>query len=69
MPYSGRIKSLEESLRLVEIQLSALHKAENNDPKKLNDLNEARNKYLSQLKVLRREQYEANQEVDFGDDR
>lgn len=69
MPYSRRIKALEESYNLVESQIKIVESSESPDRAKLIKLHEAKNKYLSELKVMRRAQYEAHQEVDFGDDR
>lgn len=69
MPYSNRIKTLEESYRLVESQIASMEKLENVDTKKLDYLQQCKNKYLLQLRDLRKAQYEATQEVDFGDDR
>lgn len=69
MPYSNRIRTLEESYNLVEIQISNLEKSDDADQDKLSKLREAKNKYLNELRILRREQYEYHQQVDFGDDR
>jgi hypothetical protein len=65
--YENRIKTLEESYRLVEIQIANLEKADDVDTKKLSKLLEARDKYLDQLRLLRRAQYEDSQTVDFDD--
>lgn len=69
MPYSNRIRTLEESYSQVEIQINTIEKSENPDKEKLSKLNEAKAKYLNELRIMRRAQYEANQIVDFGDDR
>lgn len=69
MPYTNRIKSLEESYRLVEVQLSIQEKQEPIDEEKLKKLRDARNKYLNELRDLRRAQYDYHQTVDYGDDR
>lgn len=69
MPYSNRIKTLEESYKLVETQINVIEKSENPDKDKLAKLYEAKNKYLSDLRDLRKAQYEYYQELDFGDDR
>lgn len=69
MPYSTRIKFLEESYKSVEIQINTIEQSENPDKEKLNSLRETKNRYLNDLRELRRAQYEANQIVDFGDDR
>lgn len=65
--YDSRIKMLEESHRLVEIQIANLEKSENVDTEKLDRLKESKTKYLDQLRLLRREQYEDSQTVDFDD--
>ena len=65
--YHSRIKMLEESHRLVEIQIANLEKSENVDTEKLDRLKESKTKYLDQLRLLRREQYEDSQTVDFDD--
>jgi hypothetical protein len=67
MPYSSRIKTLEESHRLIDIQISNLEKSELVDKDKLSRLRESRNNYLTQLRELRRLQYEDSQRVDFDD--
>ena len=59
MPYSNRIKTLEESYNLVEAQIKLMEKSENPDKDKLSKLWEAKNKYLKELRDLRRAQYEA----------
>jgi len=69
MPYKQRIKTLEESHRLVENQIDVLQHSENPDQVKLKNLIEYKDKYLSELRVLRRAQYESSQSVDFDDDR
>lgn len=69
MPYSTRIKTLEESYNQVEIQISKIEKSENPDQEKLRSLIEAKTKYLNELRIMRRAQYEASQTVDFEDDR
>lgn len=69
MPYSNRIRTLEESYKLVEAQIENIKNSENPDKDKLLKLNEARNKYFAELREMRRAQYEAHQEIDYGDDR
>jgi hypothetical protein len=64
MSYSGRIRMLEESYRLVEAQIS-----NTTDTDKLAQLNDTKTKYLNQLRELRRLEYEERQIVDFSDDR
>jgi hypothetical protein len=67
MPYTSRIKTLEESYRLVDIQISNLEKSDPVDVSKLDRLKESKNNYLTQLRELRRLQYEDSQRVDFDD--
>lgn len=68
MPYSNRIKTLEESYRLVDTQIESLNKL-GGDQEKIKKLTEFKNKYLIELRDLRRAQYEHTQIIDFGDDR
>jgi hypothetical protein len=70
MPYTNRIKILEESYRLVENQLFHLEKAGNVDAKKLAELREAKLKYMTELRVMLRAQWDHDHEtVDLDDDR
>jgi hypothetical protein len=67
--YDSKIKTLEESFRLVEAQINQLQQSNSGDSEKLQKLLETKNKYLLELRELRRKQYEYSQTVDFGDDR
>lgn len=70
MPYKHRIKTLEESYRLISIEIEKQEKAENKDVEKLSKLNETRNRYLNDLRSLRRAQWDNDHErVNFDDDR
>lgn len=70
MPYKHRIKTLEESYRLISIEIEKQEKAENKDVEKLSKLNETRNRYLNDLRALRRAQWDNDHErVNFDDDR
>jgi hypothetical protein len=70
MPYTNRIKTLEESHRLVDNQLFQLEKTGTGDPVKIKSLQETKTKYLRELQQLRRAQWDHDHEtVDFGDDR
>lgn len=70
MPYKERIKTLEESHRMVENQLFQLEKSGSTDSDKIKKLTEAKNKYLQELRILRKAQWDYdNETVDFGDDR
>lgn len=68
MPYTNRIKTLEESYRLIDIQISNIENAEMVDLGKLAKLRETKNIYLTQLRDLRKAQYEEGQSVRFDDD-
>jgi conjugal transfer/entry exclusion protein len=67
--YTQSIKTVEESLRLVENQIDIVKKSDTIDESKLQNLNESRNKYIIRLRDLRRAEYEESQSVDYGDDR
>jgi hypothetical protein len=70
MPYTNRIKTLEESHRLVENQLFQLEKSGSKDSVKIKQLQDAKEKYLNELRQLRRAQWDHDHErVDFEDDR
>lgn len=70
MPYTNRIKTLEESHRLVDNQLFQLEKEGSTDSVKIEKLREAKQKYLDELRHMRRVQWDYDHEsVDFGDDR
>jgi len=70
MPYEQRIKILEESHRLVDNQLFQLEKSGSKDSAKIKSLQEIKEKYLSELRVLRRAQWDHDHEtVNFDDDR
>ena len=70
MPYTNRIKTLEESHRMVENQLFQLEKSGSTDSAKIQKLREAKQKYLDELRLMRRAQWDHDHEtVDFGDDR
>jgi len=69
MPYKSRIKTLEESHRLVENQLFQLEKS-NGDPEKIKKLRETKEKYFSELRLMNRAQWDHDHErVDLDDDR
>jgi hypothetical protein len=70
MPYTQRIKTLEESHRIVENQIFQLEKSGNADPKKLAELRTTSVKYMSELRQMNRAQWDHDHDtVDFGDDR
>lgn len=68
--YEQKIKMLEESHRLIDNQLFQLEKTTNPDLEKIKSLKEQKNKYLIELRTLRRLQYDYDHNtVDFDDDR
>jgi hypothetical protein len=70
MPYKSRIKTLEESVRLLDNQIFQLEKSGSTDTKKLNDLKEVKDKYNKELKMMIRAQWDIDHNtVDFEDDR
>jgi hypothetical protein len=69
MSYSNKIRTLEESHRLVTTQIETIQQSANPDQEKLKTLVEARDKYLNELRVFRRAQYEESQSVNYDDDR
>lgn len=70
MPYRQRIKTLEDSHRQVSDQLFQLEKSGTEDPGKIQKLRETKQKYLAELQVMRRAQWDHDHErVDFEDDR
>ena len=70
MPYKSRIKTLEESIRLVDNQLFQLEKNGSTDTKKLNELKETKDKYSKEVRLMIRAQWDNDHNtVDFGDDR
>ena len=61
---------LEESLRLIESQISTLEKPENSNPERLAELRIASVKYMTELRQMNRAQWDHEHDtVDFGDDR
>lgn len=69
MSYTYKIKTLEESYRVVESQIETIEKSDNIDKEKLAKLYETKNRCLMQLRELRKLQYEEDQRVDLSDDR
>ena len=70
MPYKHRIRTLEESLRLIENQISTLEKSENSNPERLAELRITSVKYMTELRKMNRAQWDHEHDtVDFGDDR
>jgi DNA-directed RNA polymerase alpha subunit len=70
MPYRSRIKTLEESVRMLDDQIFHLEKTGNTDPEKIKKLIETKDKYFSELRLMNRAQWDHDHEtVDLGDDR
>ena len=70
MPYKQRIKTLEESHRLVENQIFQLEKSGSTDVVKLKSLKETKDKYFTELRLMNRAQWDHDHErVDLDDDR
>jgi len=70
MPYKQRIKTLEESHRLVENQLFQLEKSGSTDVEKIKKLKEAKDTYFNELRNMNRAQWDHDHErVDLDDDR
>jgi len=70
MPYTNRIKTLEESIRLLDNQIFQLEKEGSSDEKKLIQLKETKEKYTKEVRVMIRAQWDHDHEtVDLEDDR
>lgn len=70
MPYKQRIKTLEESHRLVDNQIFQLEKSGSTDIEKIKKLKESKDKYLAELRLMNRAQWDHDHErVDLDDDR
>lgn len=67
--YEQKIKTLENLYRSVEGEIDTLQQRPNVDPNKLKTLTETKTRYLSELRELRRKQYDYDQHVKFEDDR
>lgn len=70
MPYTTRIRTLEESYRLVDNQLFQLEKTGSTDQEQIKKLQDTKSKYLNELRVMRRAQWDHDHErVELDDDR
>lgn len=68
--YEQKIKMLEESHRLIDNQLFQLERSGSKDSDTIQKLQEQKNKYLNELRNLRRLQWDIDHErVNFDDDR
>ena len=69
MPYKSRIKTLEESVRILDNQIFNLEKNGSSDIKKISDLKETKAKYNKELRLMIRAQWDNDHNsVDFSDD-
>lgn len=69
MPYKSRIKTLEESIRILDNQIFQLEKNGSTDDKKLSELKETKDKYNKELRLMIRAQWDNDHNsVDFSDD-
>jgi hypothetical protein len=70
MPYKSRIKTLEESIRLLDNQIFQLEKNGSTDVKKLSELKTTKEKYNTELRIMIRAQWDNDHNtVDLEDDR
>jgi hypothetical protein len=67
--YEQRIRTLENLYKSVENEIDTLQQRPNTDQDKLKTLTETKTRYLSELRELRRKQYDYDQYVKFEDDR
>jgi prefoldin subunit 5 len=70
MPYTNRIKTLEESIRLLDDQIFHLEKSGSKDNNKLITLKETKDKYTKEVRTMIRAQWDHDHEtVNLDDDR
>ncbi len=70
MPYRSRIKTLEESIRLLDNQIFQLEKSGSTDAKRLTELRASKDKYFTELRTMNRAQWDHDHEsVNLDDDR
>jgi len=69
MPYRSRIKTLEESIRVLDNQIFQLEKSGSTDTKKLSELKQTKDKYFTELRLMNRAQWDNDHNtVDLSDD-
>ena len=69
MPYKSRIKTLEESVRMLDNQIFQLEKNGSTDTKRLTELKETKDKYNKELRLMIRAQWDNDHNsVDLSDD-
>jgi prefoldin subunit 5 len=70
MPYQSRIKTLEESIRMLDNQIFNLEKNGSTDTKRLTELKETKDKYNKELRLMIRAQWDNDHNsIDLSDDR
>jgi prefoldin subunit 5 len=70
MPYQSRIKTLEESIRILDNQIFNLEKNGSTDTKRLTELKETKDKYNKELRLMIRAQWDNDHNsIDLSDDR
>ena len=70
MPYKSRIKTLEESIRILDNQIFHLEKNGSTDTKRLTELKETKDKYSKELRLMIRAQWDNDHNsIDLSDDR
>jgi hypothetical protein len=70
MPYRSRIKTLEESVRMLDDQIFHLEKSKETDVGKIRKLQEMKDLYNKELRLMIRAQWDNDHNtVDLGDDR
>jgi len=70
MPYTNRIKTLEESIRLLGDQIFQLEKSSSNDTETISKLQEKKDLYTKEMRTMNKVQWEYDHDmVELGDDR
>ncbi len=70
MPYKNRINMLETSVRSLDDQIFHLQKARDTDLEKIRKLQEQKELYTKEMRIMLRAQWDNDHElVDLGDDR
>jgi prefoldin subunit 5 len=70
MPYKNRIKTLEESIRLLGDQIFQLEKSSSSDTENISKLQEKKDLYTKEMRTMLKVQWEYDHEmVELGDDR
>lgn len=63
MPYKNRIKTLEESVRLLSDQIFHLEKSNENNSEKLAQLQEKKELYIKEMRTMIRAQWDNDHET------